>query len=75
MNPLWLPTVIGGVIGVGFSVLNRYGLRRYWREPSDSLNVVITGSTRGIGKAIARELLRFPFSPNLSDYFYILMNL
>ena len=55
---MWMPSVVGAGIGVGFTILNRFGMRRYWREPQDPLNVVITGSTRGIGKAMARELLK-----------------
>ncbi|KAK9861307.1 hypothetical protein WJX84_010189 [Apatococcus fuscideae] len=58
VNPVWLPAVTGGAIGLLFAVLNRAGLRRFWRAPATPLNVVITGSSRGIGKAIAREFLR-----------------
>lgn len=31
---------------------------RWWRAPSAPLRVVITGSSKGIGKALAREFLR-----------------
>ena len=58
VDPLWLPTGLGAGLGVFFAALNRFGLRRFWRESSTPLNVVITGSTRGIGKALARELLK-----------------
>ncbi len=58
VDPIWLPAVTGGAIGLLFATLNRAGLRRFWRAPSAPLNVVVTGSSRGIGKAIAREFLR-----------------
>lgn len=63
-DPLWLPTAFGAGIGIAFTVLNRFGRRRFWREPQGPLRVVITGSTRGIGKALARALLKYaaPFS-------------
>lgn len=31
---------------------------RWWRAPTAPLRVVITGSSKGIGKALAREFLR-----------------
>ncbi len=40
------------------AALNRYGVVRFWRAPTAPLRVVITGSTKGIGKALAREFLR-----------------
>lgn len=55
---MWLPAAIGAFIGLGFTGLNAVGARCYWRGPSRPLNVVVTGSTRGIGKAVARELLK-----------------
>eukprot|EP01026_Neomeris_dumetosa_P063310 TRINITY_DN6007_c0_g1_i2.p1 TRINITY_DN6007_c0_g1~~TRINITY_DN6007_c0_g1_i2.p1 ORF type:complete len:465 (-),score=45.21 TRINITY_DN6007_c0_g1_i2:439-1809(-) len=55
----WLPALIGGVVGSWFAVLNRFGLVRLWIPPKQSLNVVITGGTKGIGKAMAREFLLF----------------
>ena len=58
VTPMWLPAVTGGAIGLLFAALNRAGLRRFWRAPAAPLNVVVTGSSRGIGKAIAREFLR-----------------
>ena len=61
VDPLWMPTVLGAGLGVFYAALNRFGLRRYWRESRTPLNVVITGSTRGIGKALARELLKCGF--------------
>jgi hypothetical protein len=41
------------------AALNRYGVVRFWRAPTAPLRVVITGSTKGIGKALAREFLRY----------------
>lgn len=45
-------------MGGMFALLNRFGMRRFWRAPTGPLNVVITGATRGLGKALAREFLR-----------------
>lgn len=56
-GPAWLPTVTGAVVGGVFATLNRYCSARLWRPPASPLNVVVTGSTRGLGKALARELL------------------
>ncbi|KAK9829190.1 hypothetical protein WJX72_004398 [[Myrmecia] bisecta] len=53
----WLPILTGGSLGALYAALNRAGMRRFWRAPSAGLNVVITGSGRGIGKALAREFL------------------
>jgi NAD(P)-dependent dehydrogenase (short-subunit alcohol dehydrogenase family) len=45
--------LVGGV----FATLNRYCNARLWRPPASPLNIVVTGSTRGLGKALAREFL------------------
>lgn len=50
--------VAGGLIGIYFAILNAVAHQRLWKKPHKTLNVVITGSTRGIGKAVAREFLR-----------------
>ncbi len=54
----WLPVMTGGAVGGLFSALNRFGMKRFWLAPTAQLNVVITGASRGLGKAIAREFLR-----------------
>lgn len=50
--------MMGATVGTLFAALNRAGMRRFWRAPNTQLNVVITGASKGIGKAIAREFLR-----------------
>lgn len=59
MNPVWMPCAFGGLLGILFAGLNRFGMRRFWRAPQAPLNVVITGGSRGLGKALAREFLRY----------------
>ena len=55
---------MGAAIGSFFAALNRFGMRRFWRAPQAPLNVVVTGATKGLGKALAREFLRcFPLLP------------
>lgn len=56
-GPAWLPAVTGAVIGGIFATVNRYCSARLWRPPASPLNIVVTGSTRGLGKALAREFL------------------
>ena len=57
-GPMWLPTVAGGMLGALYAGLNRAGMRRFWRAPHTPLCVVVTGGTKGIGKALAREFLQ-----------------
>lgn len=57
-GPVWLPAVAGGLLGGLYAGLNRAGMRRFWRAPQDPLCVVVTGGTKGIGKALAREFLQ-----------------
>lgn len=57
-GPVFLPTLMGALIGSVFAALNRYYNVRVWRAPSTRLNVVITGGSKGLGKALAREFLR-----------------
>jgi chlorophyll(ide) b reductase len=56
--PQYMPGVLGAAVGGLHAALNRAGMRRFWRAPDTHLNVVITGSAKGIGKALAREFLR-----------------
>lgn len=57
-SPPWMPPTVGAAVGILFAALNRYGVVRWWRAPTAPLRVVITGSSKGIGKALAREFLR-----------------
>lgn len=69
MGGSWGPAAMGAVLGSLYAALNRFGMKRFWRTPPAPLNVVVTGSTKGIGKAIAREFLRsnhHPRSPSVS---------
>jgi hypothetical protein len=56
-GPAWLPALTGAAIGGVFATVNRYCSARLWRPPASPLNIVVTGSTRGLGKALAREFL------------------
>lgn len=49
-------------MGSLYAALNRYGMKRAWKAPAAPLNVLITGSTKGLGKGLAREFLRYGFS-------------
>jgi chlorophyll(ide) b reductase len=51
------PASIGAALGGTFTLLNLYSLFFLWRTPPRPLNVVITGGSRGVGKALAREHL------------------
>jgi chlorophyll(ide) b reductase len=53
-----VPILSGSLLGVFYAALNRAGMRRFWRAPDLPLRVAITGGSRGIGKALAREFLR-----------------
>lgn len=53
-----MPAMMGATVGGLFAALNRAGMRKFWRAPNTQLNVVITGASRGVGKALAREFLR-----------------
>ena len=52
----WMPAVFGALLGCIYVAVNHLALLHRWRSP-DSLNVVITGASQGIGKAMAREFL------------------
>lgn len=58
MGPVWAPAAVGAAVGAGYAALNRAGMKRFWRAPHSPLNVVVTGGSRGLGKAMAREFLR-----------------
>lgn len=48
---------VGFLLGASFAISYRAATVRVWKEPSVALNVVITGGTRGIGRALVREFL------------------
>ncbi|GBF94242.1 chlorophyll(ide) b reductase chloroplastic-like [Raphidocelis subcapitata] len=55
--PLWAPALAGACLGGAFAALHRHASVRLWRPPSAPLRLVVTGGTRGLGKALAREAL------------------
>lgn len=57
LEDTYRPALLGVALGTAFCVLGRYALARLWRRPSQPLRVVVTGGTRGLGKALAREHL------------------
>ncbi|EFJ51061.1 hypothetical protein VOLCADRAFT_103703 [Volvox carteri f. nagariensis] len=52
-----LPAVSGAAVGGLFAAVNRFCNRRVWPSPRQPITVVITGGSRGLGKALAREFL------------------
>ncbi|GLC45113.1 hypothetical protein PLESTB_001469700 [Pleodorina starrii] len=52
-----LPLVSGAAVGGLFAAMHRFGNRRLWPAPRRPITVVVTGGTRGLGKALAREFL------------------
>jgi len=55
--PAWLPPAAGAALGGTFAGLHHLASAFLWRRPASPLSVVITGGTRGLGKALAREFL------------------
>ena len=66
MGPVWGPAAVGAMVGAAFAALNRFGMKRIWRAPYGPLNVVVTGGTRGLGKAMAREFLKCGLAHHLT---------
>ncbi|KAL6758064.1 hypothetical protein V8C86DRAFT_2610769 [Haematococcus lacustris] len=56
-DPIWMPVAFGAMLGAVFAALNRYSAVRIHAPPRKPLSVVITGGSKGLGKALARELL------------------
>jgi chlorophyll(ide) b reductase len=52
-----LPVLSGAAVGGLFAALHRFCNRRLWAAPRQPISVVITGGSRGLGKALAREFL------------------
>ncbi len=52
-----VPALAGAAVGGLFACLNRFCDRRVWVSPRQPLHVVVTGGSRGLGKALCRELL------------------
>lgn len=55
--PTWVCGTVGFFIGAVFSLAHRAATKRVWKLPDAPLNVVITGGTRGLGRALVREFL------------------
>jgi len=55
--PLYAPALLGACLGGLFAALHRHASVRLWRPPAAPLRLVITGGTRGLGKALARQAL------------------
>ncbi|GLI58802.1 hypothetical protein VaNZ11_000568 [Volvox africanus] len=54
---LVLPVLSGAAVGGLFAAMNRFCNRRVWPAPRQPITVIITGGSRGLGKAMAREFL------------------
>ncbi|GIL70486.1 hypothetical protein Vretifemale_1228 [Volvox reticuliferus] len=54
---LAVPVLSGAAVGGLFAAINRFCNRRVWLAPRQPITVVITGGSRGLGKALAREFL------------------
>eukprot|EP00198_Chlamydomonas_reinhardtii_P007743 XP_001697080.1 chlorophyll b reductase [Chlamydomonas reinhardtii] len=52
-----LPVLSGAAVGGLFAVMHRVCNRKLWAAPRQPLTVVVTGGSRGLGKALAREFL------------------
>ncbi|GFR43697.1 hypothetical protein Agub_g4807, partial [Astrephomene gubernaculifera] len=52
-----LPALTGAAMGGLFALLHRFCDRHMWAAPPAPLTVVVTGGSRGLGKALAREFL------------------
>ncbi|KXZ52908.1 hypothetical protein GPECTOR_8g287 [Gonium pectorale] len=52
-----VPVISGAAVGGLFACLHRFCSHRVWRAPAQPLSIVLTGGSRGLGKALARELL------------------
>ncbi|KAG2485039.1 hypothetical protein HYH03_016242 [Edaphochlamys debaryana] len=53
--PYLLPALSGAAVGGLFAAIRGFAQRRLWLAPKRPLSVVITGGSRGLGKALARE--------------------
>jgi hypothetical protein len=56
--PSWLCGAVGFFLGGTYALAYRAATVRIWVSPKVPLNVVITGGTRGIGRALVREFLQ-----------------
>jgi chlorophyll(ide) b reductase len=54
---VWVPALTGASLGLLYSALHRFCHVRVWAPPRAPLRVVITGGSKGLGKALAREFL------------------
>jgi chlorophyll(ide) b reductase len=56
--PTGIPAAVGAATGAAFVALHWGQMKAAWRSPQIPLRVVITGGSKGLGRALAWEFLR-----------------
>ncbi|MEW5299547.1 MAG: hypothetical protein WDW36_002552 [Sanguina aurantia] len=57
--PIWAPTLAGAALGGLFACVSRHLAVRVWLSPDRPLSVIVTGGSKGLGKALARDFLHY----------------